>query len=90
VFLKTLLTPAALLKKQDQISGGYMVGLSTTASLAGTLCSIAEEGKLLSYIDAYPDLIRAVTVEDLKAVAKLIPFDKLSLVASGTFDTKSK
>jgi zinc protease len=90
IFVKTGLTPQALQKKQDQLTGSYVVGLSTTNGLASRLLSIGIEGKLLSYIDTYPDLIRAVTVEDLKAVAKLIPFNKLSLAASGTFDTKSK
>lgn len=85
-FLKSGMTPEALLTKQDQLAGSYVVGLSTTNGLAGMLHMIGTEGKPLSYIDAYPDLIRAVTVEDLKAVAKLIPFDKLSLAASGTFE----
>jgi zinc protease len=86
VFLKTALTPERLLKKQDQVAGAYVVGLSTTGGLASTLHMIGTEGKPLSYIDVYPDLVRAVTVEDLKAVAKLIPFDKLTLAASGTFE----
>lgn len=85
-FLSIGLTPEALLKKQDQIAGSYVVGLSTTGGLASMLHSIGAEGKPLSYIDAYPDLVRAVTVDDLKAVAKLIPFDKLSLAASGSFE----
>ncbi|MDB5265913.1 MAG: Zinc protease [Parcubacteria group bacterium] len=90
IFLKTKLTEQGLLARQDQFAGSYVVGLSTTNGLASTLHSIGIEGKPLSYIDAYPDLIRAVTLDDLKAVAKLIPFDKLSLAASGSFDTKAK
>jgi len=85
IFLRTGVTAPALLAKQDQLAGSYVVSLSTTGGLARTLHTIGIEGKPLSYIDAYPDLIRAVTVEDLQAVAKLIPFDKLSLAASGTF-----
>jgi zinc protease len=90
IFLKTKLTADELLKIQDRLTGSYVVGLSTTEGLASVLHSIGVEGKQLSYIDAYPDLIRAVTLDDLRAVAKLIPFNKLSLAASGTFDTKAK
>lgn len=84
-FISSMLTSKFLLQKQDQLTGSYVVGLATTSGLANTIIANAEEGKPLSYIDAYPDLVRAVTVEDLKVVAKLIPFDKLSLAASGTF-----
>ncbi len=89
-FLKNGITPKALLMKQDQLTGSYVVGLSTTNGLAHMLHMIGTEGKPLSYLDAYPDLIRAVTIEDLKAVAKLIPFDKLSLAASGSFEKSGK
>ena len=39
----------------------------------------------LSYIDEYLALLNAVTLEDLKAVAALIPLDSLSLASAGTF-----
>lgn len=86
IFLKSGLTAKALLGKQDQLVGSYLVGMSTTDGLASALHGIGIEGKPLSYLDTYLDLIRAVTVDDLKAVAKLIPFDKLSLAASGSFE----
>lgn len=89
-FLKNKLTEEGLLARKDQFAGAYVVGLSTTGGLASTLHTIGIEGKTLSYIDAYPDLIRAVTLEDLRAVAKLIPFDKLSLAAAGTFEKSAK
>lgn len=88
IFLKTGMTEEALQIKKDELIGRYYVGLSTTRGLAGMLHMIGDEGKPLAYIDEYPSLIHAVTVADLKRVAMLIPFDKLSLAAAGTFDIK--
>ncbi|KND50912.1 MAG: zinc protease [Parcubacteria bacterium C7867-007] len=85
VFLKTLVTRDALLKIQDRISGSYIVSLSTTEGLANMLHMIGRDGKALSYMDTYPDLVRSVTIEDLVEVMKLVPFNSLSLAASGSF-----
>lgn len=84
-FFKNGITQDALRTEQDHAVGGYAVGLSTSRGIASMLHKIGREGKPLSHIDEYPSLIRAVTLDDLRAAAALIPLDKLSLAAAGTF-----
>jgi len=67
------------------MAGNYLVGLSTTRGLASALHLIGIEGRNLSYVDEYPEHVRAVTTRQLKDLAPLIDSKKLSLAASGTF-----
>ncbi len=87
-FLAEGLTSNALEAKKTEMTGKYVVGLATSGGLAGELHMIGMEGKPLAYSDEYPSLINAVTIADLKKVASMIPFDKLSLAAAGTFENK--
>ena len=79
------LTKETLEKKKDEITGSYLIGLSTTHGMAHQLHSIGIRGKDRSYIDKYPELIRALSLATIKEVATLIPLSKLSLSAAGTF-----
>lgn len=83
-FRKNGITEDILQKKKEEIAGSYAIGLSTTGGLAGMLHTLGREGKPLSYADTVTDLIRAITISDLRAVEALIPFDQLSLAAAGT------
>ncbi|MFA7302524.1 MAG: pitrilysin family protein [Candidatus Paceibacterota bacterium] len=78
------LTPTALTLSKERMAGLYLVSLSTTQNLASALHSVGVQGRELAYLTAYPDLIRAVSIADLKRAAAMIPLDKLSLVAAGT------
>ena len=84
-FFTTGITKPSLIRKQDEMTGSYTIGLATTGGLAGILHKIGVEGKPLSYIDEYPNLIRAITVDDVQVAAALIQRNKLSLAAAGTF-----
>ena len=83
-FFKNGITAEALLRKQEELTGSYLVGLSTTRGLVQTLHNIAEQGKSLSYMDDYPNLIRELSVKDIQNAASLVPLSKLSLTAAGT------
>jgi zinc protease len=85
VFFSTGITDEALAKKKDEINGSYVIGLSTTHGLARVLHEIGIHDRDLSYIDTIIDKVRTLSVADLKAAAKLIQTDKLSLAAAGTF-----
>jgi len=85
VFLKKGMTEDALSLKKDEMIGNYLIGLSTTRGLAGMLHTIGVEGKPLSYIDAYPSLIRAITLSEVQNLSPLLAPENLSLAASGTF-----
>ncbi len=84
-FFSKSITPEELEARKIELTGSYKVQLSTSRSLAHSLHVIGAEGKDIGYLDEYPDLINAVSLEDLREAAKLIPLDKLSLAAAGTF-----
>jgi zinc protease len=86
IFLRTGITQEALDFKKRQITGKHAVGLATSGGIAGALHSIGVEGKPLSYIEEYPSLVNALTVSDIKDAAALVPWDKLSIAAAGTFE----
>jgi len=88
VFLKSGVTEAALETKKGEMTGNYLIGLSTTHGLAEALHALGAEGKPLSYLDDYPHLVRAVRLSELKELAPLIRAENLSLAASGTFPRK--
>ena len=79
------ITKEAMQTQQDRMTGSSVITLSTTKGLAHSLHGIGVQNKPLSYIDEYPELIRAVTLQDLHNIAALIPTSKFSLAAAGTF-----
>ena len=78
------LTASALVFKQDEMAGRYVIGLASASGLARELHRIGAEGKPLSYIDEYASLVRAVTLADIKQVATLLDATKLVTAAAGT------
>jgi zinc protease len=66
------------------IAGSYAVGLESTGAIAGRLLGLQANGFPKDYIDLRPKLIAAVTVEDVKRVAKrLLDPAKLTFVVVG-------
>jgi zinc protease len=84
-FFKNGITEDASESKKDEILGTYLVSLSTTRGLASKLHAIGRDAKQLSYIDEYSEIIRKMKLDQIRAAAGLIPLDKLSLSAAGTF-----
>lgn len=52
------------------IAGSFQVGLDTTRQLAGTLLVNAERGFDVRYLDRFPSLIDAVTLDDVNAAIR--------------------
>ncbi len=52
------------------LSGSYALGLNSTSAIAGRLIGIRQNGFGMDYIDRRPALIAAVTVDDVRRVAK--------------------
>lgn len=88
IFFSKGLTEEALQKRKEEMTGSYLVALSTTQNLAHSLHSIGTNGFELSYLTEYPNIIRAVSLSDIINAAELIPRDKMALAASGTFKKK--
>ncbi len=87
-FLTRGLTDKAFKSTKERLAGSYKVSLATTRGLAVTLHNFARNGYAVSYLTEYPKLIEQVTLKEVKEAATLIPLDKLTLAAAGTFTKK--
>lgn len=85
VFLETGITKKSLEKKKTEVTGRYLLGLSTTRGLASALHGIGVEGRALTYLDEYQEKLRALTTADVAAAAALVPLKNLRVAAAGTF-----
>lgn len=56
--------------KKTTITGSYTVGLATTNRLAQSILTNAERGFDLSYLDEFPEEIRALSLEDVNEVVR--------------------
>lgn len=83
-FFKNGISEEPLDAHKRKIVGNYAVQLGTTSGMASMLHKIGKEGRSISYIDEYPELLKSVTLNDLKKAAALIDLKNLSLAAAGT------
>lgn len=84
-------TKAEVEAKKSTITGSYKVGLATTRGLAGQILTNAERGRPNSYLDDFPELINALTVEQVNnVIQKYIDNEKLVFVAAGSLDKDGK
>lgn len=66
----TLPTAAELRDVQDYLTGSYVFGLERNQNLVGYAIRARRYGLGYDWIDRYPDLVRAVTREDVQRVAR--------------------
>jgi zinc protease len=85
IFLTKRITTENLELRKIEMSGKYVVGLSTSRALANTLQKIGIEEKSITYLDEYLEILKKVTIDDIKNAAKLISVKNLSLAAAGSF-----
>jgi zinc protease len=84
-------TQAELDAKKSTISGSYKVGLATTRGLAGQILTNADRGRSNSYLDKFPELINALTLDQInKAIKKYVDIDKMVFVVAGSLDKDGK
>lgn len=69
----------------ETLTGSYIVGLSTTGSVAGQVHSFMQRGFAPEYIDEYPLRVRTLTAADVnRAIQKYFDPAKLIEVAAGS------
>lgn len=66
-FVDEGVTAEELATKKTTITGSYTVGLATTKRLAQSILTNAERGFDLDYLDRFPKLIEALTLEEVNA-----------------------
>ncbi|WP_022834337.1 M16 family metallopeptidase [Salisaeta longa] len=71
--------------KKTTITGSYVVGLSTTRRLAHAILTNAERGFPMTYLDRFPDDVRALSLDDVNsAVRRYLRPDDLHITLAGT------
>ncbi|MBN1301207.1 MAG: insulinase family protein [Melioribacteraceae bacterium] len=79
------ITEDELADTKSRLIGSYKVNLETTNGMARQILSFVERGFGISYMDEYPNLIQALTVDEVNnVVKKYIDPDKLVTVVAGS------
>lgn len=78
------LTEKELAESKAYLTGSFPLRLSSNAAIAGMLVAMRISGLGTDYIERYPELINAVTAEDIRRVAKrLVEHDDFLVVVVG-------
>jgi zinc protease len=78
-------TDDELAARKQGLVGGYFVGLSTTAGLASTILTSIQRGYGLSWLDGYPEAVRAVSREQVDhAIGAHLDPSAMVLVEAGS------
>lgn len=85
LFIKSGPTEEELLDSQTNYIGSLPLSMESNGGVAGALLNIERYDLGLDYYRHYPDLVRAVTVNDVLAVArKYIKLDRLAIATAGS------
>jgi zinc protease len=69
----------------ETLSGSYLVGLSTTGSVAGQVLSFVQRGFEPQYIDEYPKRLSSITTEQVNTtIRKYLKSDLNTVVIAGS------
>ncbi|MFO1408377.1 MAG: pitrilysin family protein [Steroidobacteraceae bacterium] len=78
-------TAGELARAKTRTAGSYVVGLATSAGLAGVVMRTLEAGLPLEYVDQYPDRVAALTLDQVNgAIRRHLDPSKMVLVEAGT------
>ena len=87
-FAKEGITDEEVQIQKNFFAGNYQVGLGTNAGVANALVAAEKFGFGPSYLDEYPQRIRAVTKEQVNAAIKSHFFpDRLNVIVAGDLET---
>jgi zinc protease len=79
------ITEPELAARRQGMVGGYEVGLSTSAGLAGFIVATLQRGYDLDWLDRYPEAVKAVTLEQVNgAIRAHLDPAKMVLVEAGS------
>jgi zinc protease len=78
-------TDTELAARKQGLVGGYFVGLSTTGGLASTILTTIQRGYDLSWLDRYPEAVRAVSRDEVnRAIRTHLDPSTMVLVEAGS------
>ncbi len=85
------ITAHELEAKKNTITGSYKVGLATTRGLAGQILTNAERERELTFLDQYPGIINALTLDQVNAaIKKYVDLNNLTVVAAGSINDQNQ
>ena len=85
-YLASGISEAELADEQSAMVGSYKVGLATNAGIAGQLASVELFKLGIDFLDRYPDVIRAVTKDEVDAaMRKYIHPHKTTTIIAGSY-----
>jgi zinc protease len=88
-WVKDGITEAEMKNTKSRLIGEYKVQLATTSGLVNQILSIVQRGLDVGFIDKYPDIINALTLNQVSdAIKKYINPDKVVTVVAGSVDDK--
>jgi zinc protease len=88
-WVKDGITEAEMKNTKSRLIGEYKVQLATTSGLVNQILNIVQRGLDVAFIDKYPDIINALTLDQVNsAVKKYINPDKVDIVVAGSVDAK--
>ena len=90
MFVRDGVTADELAEKQTTLTGAFKVGLATTGGLAAALLRNAERDFDIDYLDRYPSLVEALTVDEVNgAVQRHLDAEALHIAVAGTLPEDS-
>jgi zinc protease len=85
------ITDDELVARKQGLIGGYFVGLSTTGGLANTILTTIQRGYDLSWLDGYPEAVRAMSREEVNhAIRTHLDPANMVLVEAGSIGAPAK
>lgn len=73
------------------ITGGYIVGLATTAGLSGAMLGSVQDWETIAFMDKFPGIISAITPEQVNdVIKKYIDPQRVVTVIAGSVDKEGK
>ena len=88
-WVKDGITENELKFTKSRLVGEYKVRLSTTGGMVNQILSFVQQGRDITYLDKYPDMINALTLDQVNnTVKKYIDPDKAVIVVAGSVDEK--
>ncbi|MEO8998700.1 MAG: pitrilysin family protein [Rhodanobacter sp.] len=83
------ITAKELDARKDALIGRFQIQLGTTDGMAMSILATMERGRSIAWLDQYPGMVKALTVDEINAaIHKHVDPKKLVLVKAGTFAEK--
>jgi len=84
-WVKDGLTNEELESTKSRIIGSYKVSLETTNGVARQILRFAEKGLDASYLDKFPQMVKALSLEEVNnSIKKFVDPEKVITVVAGT------